>query len=172
MSSFPTSMNAICVSKFGGPEVLELKTIPVPKLQPNQVLVRVHAAGVNPVETYMRSGHYARLPTLPWTPGNDGAGVIVAVCSAGGSLTTSSRSSPNSPASSLSSSPKSPANNSSSSSSSSSSCDHVIRIPSSSGRRTRSAWTAGRRTVATCTSFLRVEASARKWTVICSVRRA
>ena len=77
MSSFPTSMNAICVSKFGGPEVLELKTIPVPKLQPNQVLVRVHAAGVNPVETYMRSGNYARLPTLPWTPGNDGAGVIV-----------------------------------------------------------------------------------------------
>jgi NADPH2:quinone reductase len=40
------------------------------------VLVRIHATGVNPVETYIRAGTYARLPELPYTPGNDGAGVV------------------------------------------------------------------------------------------------
>ena len=39
-------------------------------------MIRLHAAGVNPVETYIRAGAYARLPELPFTPGNDGAGVI------------------------------------------------------------------------------------------------
>jgi NADPH2:quinone reductase len=39
-------------------------------------LIRVHAAGVNPVETYVRSGTYTRLPQLPYTPGSDSAGVI------------------------------------------------------------------------------------------------
>jgi NADPH2:quinone reductase len=38
--------------------------------------VRIHATGVNPVETYIRAGTYARLPELPYTPGNDGAGII------------------------------------------------------------------------------------------------
>ena len=36
----------------------------------------MHAAGVNPVDTYIRSGTYARLPSLPYTPGKDSAGVI------------------------------------------------------------------------------------------------
>lgn len=44
-----------------------------------QVLIKVHACGVNPVETYIRSGNYARLPTLPYTPGSDVAGVIESV---------------------------------------------------------------------------------------------
>ncbi len=39
-------------------------------------MIRVHAAGVNPVETYVRSGTYTRLPQLPYTPGSDSAGVI------------------------------------------------------------------------------------------------
>jgi NADPH:quinone reductase len=47
----------------------------VPLPGPGQVLVRVHAIGVNPVETYQRSGSNAGLP-LPWTPGTDAAGVI------------------------------------------------------------------------------------------------
>ena len=69
-------MKAIQVRAFGGPEVLEL--CDVPDLQPGagQVLVRLKAAGVNPVETYIRSGAYAKLPALPWTPGSDGAGVV------------------------------------------------------------------------------------------------
>jgi NADPH2:quinone reductase len=36
----------------------------------------VHAAGINPAETYMRAGTYTRLPNLPYTPGQDSAGVI------------------------------------------------------------------------------------------------
>jgi len=43
------------------------------------VLVRLRAAGVNPVDTYIRSGSYAMLPTLPYTPGADGAGTVEAV---------------------------------------------------------------------------------------------
>ncbi len=38
--------------------------------------MRLHAVGVNPVETYIRAGTYARKPNLPFTPGNDGAGVV------------------------------------------------------------------------------------------------
>ena len=41
-----------------------------------KILVRVKTAGVNPVETYIRSGTYARLPSLPYIPGGDGAGVV------------------------------------------------------------------------------------------------
>lgn len=44
-----------------------------------QVLIRVRACGVNPVETYIRSGSYARKPTLPYTPGSDVAGMVDAV---------------------------------------------------------------------------------------------
>src|SRR5215475_11980749 len=69
-------MKAIRVNQFGGPEVFRLEEVPTPRPGPGEVLVRVHAVGVNPVETYIRAGKYARLPVLPYTPGNDGAGVI------------------------------------------------------------------------------------------------
>jgi NADPH:quinone reductase len=69
-------MKAIRVNEFGGPEVLRLEEVPAPQPGPGQVLVRMHAVGVNPVETYIRAGTYARLPELPYTPGNDGAGVV------------------------------------------------------------------------------------------------
>jgi NADPH2:quinone reductase len=46
---------------------------------PGQVQVRVHAAGVNPVDVYVRTGTYARKPALPYTPGSDGAGIVEAV---------------------------------------------------------------------------------------------
>jgi NADPH:quinone reductase len=70
------SMKAIRVHEFGGPEVLRLEEVPTPRPGPGQVLVRMHAIGVNPVETYIRTGTYASKPTLPYTPGNDGAGVV------------------------------------------------------------------------------------------------
>jgi len=69
-------MKAIRVHEFGGPEVLQLQEAPRPQPGPGEVLVRMHAPGVNPVETYIRAGTYARLPALPYTPGNDGAGVV------------------------------------------------------------------------------------------------
>jgi NADPH2:quinone reductase len=70
------SMKAIRVHEFGGPEVLRLEEVPKPQPGPGEVLIRMHAIGVNPVETYIRAGTYARLPALPYTPGNDGAGVV------------------------------------------------------------------------------------------------
>jgi NADPH2:quinone reductase len=70
------NMKAIRVEEFGGPEVMKLVELPPPEPGPGQVLVRMHAAGVNPVETYIRAGTYPRKPALPFTPGNDGAGVI------------------------------------------------------------------------------------------------
>jgi NADPH2:quinone reductase len=72
-------MKAILVHQFGGPEVLKLEEVPTPKPAAGQVLVRIHAAGVNPYDTYMRAGTYAVKPPLPYTPGSDGAGVIEAV---------------------------------------------------------------------------------------------
>jgi NADPH2:quinone reductase len=72
-------MQAIRVTAFGGPDVLVLGDAPDPQPGPGQVRLRVHAAGVNPVETYMRSGNYAIKPALPYTPGSDGAGVVEAL---------------------------------------------------------------------------------------------
>ena len=72
-------MKAILVHEFGGPEVLKLEEIPTPKPQAGQVLVKIHAAGVNPYDTYMRSGTYAIKPPLPYTPGSDAAGFVEAV---------------------------------------------------------------------------------------------
>src|SRR5947207_10848216 len=74
-----TIMKAILVRQFGGPEVLKLEEVPTPKPAAGQVLVRIHAAGINPYDTYMRAGTYAVKPPLPYTPGSDGAGVVEAV---------------------------------------------------------------------------------------------
>ncbi|NWU68893.1 QOR oxidoreductase, partial [Pterocles burchelli] len=74
------TMRAVRVLRFGGPEVLTLQPgVPVPEPGDSQVLIKVHACGVNPVETYIRSGSYARRPALPYTPGTDVAGVVEGV---------------------------------------------------------------------------------------------
>src|SRR5215470_7633428 len=72
-------MKAIRVHAFGGPEQLKLVEIPTSKPAAGQVLVRVHAAGVNPYDTYMRAGTYPVKPALPYTPGSDAAGVVEAI---------------------------------------------------------------------------------------------
>jgi len=72
-------MKAIRVHDFGGPEVLKIQQMPDPKPEGGQVLVRIKAAGVNPVDTYIRAGVYARKPSLPYTPGTDAGGVVEAV---------------------------------------------------------------------------------------------
>jgi len=69
-------MLAIVVRAFGGPEVLTLEEVPDPVPGPDEVLVHVHAVGVNPYDTYMRSGGYAISPGLPYIPGADAAGVV------------------------------------------------------------------------------------------------
>ena len=70
-------VKAIVVREFGGPERLRLEDVENPKPGPGEGLVKLEAIGVNPVETYLRSGNYTRRPELPWTPGTDGAGVVV-----------------------------------------------------------------------------------------------
>ena len=70
-------MKAVQVVEFGEPETaLKFTEVKIPEVGPTQVLVQIFAAGVNPVETYIRSGKYHKHPSLPYIPGNDGAGVI------------------------------------------------------------------------------------------------
>src|SRR5436305_2815955 len=71
-------MRAILVHRLGPPEVLELADVPRPEPGPGQVLVQLHATGVNFSDTERRRGVYKN-HTLPWTPGTEGAGRVVAV---------------------------------------------------------------------------------------------
>jgi NADPH:quinone reductase len=72
-------MRAIRVHEPGDPEVMRIEEIPDPHPGREEIVVRVHAAGVNPVETYIRSGRYPLKSPLPYTPGTDAGGVIEAV---------------------------------------------------------------------------------------------
>jgi NADPH:quinone reductase-like Zn-dependent oxidoreductase len=78
-------MKAVRLHEFGGPGVLRYEDAPVPELKPGEVLVRVHAAGINPPDWYLREG-YKTLPpewqppiALPAIPGSDVSGVVEAV---------------------------------------------------------------------------------------------
>jgi NADPH2:quinone reductase len=70
-------MRAIRVHEFGGPEVMRLETVEDPRPGPGEALVRMDAAGVNFIDIYYRKGLYKT--TLPFTPGSEGAGTVVAV---------------------------------------------------------------------------------------------
>jgi NADPH2:quinone reductase len=72
-------MKAIVVREFGAPDVMKFEDVADPAPGPGQVLIRVHACGVNPVETYIRAGTYARKPNLPYTPGSDVGGTVESV---------------------------------------------------------------------------------------------
>ena len=72
-------MRAIRVHQFGGPEAMRLDEVADLQPGPGQIRVRVKAAGVNPVDTYIRSGSYALKPSLPYTPGFDAAGIVDAL---------------------------------------------------------------------------------------------
>lgn len=69
-------MKAIVIREFGGPEVMKLESVPDPMPGADQIVVRLRAAGVNPVDTYIRTGTHAVKPKLPYTPGHDGAGEV------------------------------------------------------------------------------------------------
>ncbi len=72
-------MKAIVVQEYGEPEVMRIAEVDVPQPAEGQVLVKIEAAGVNPVDTYLRTGIHAHAPALPYTPGKDGAGTVEAV---------------------------------------------------------------------------------------------
>lgn len=72
-------MKAIRVREFGPPEAMNLEDLPQLEPGAGEVLVRVKAAGVNPVDAYIRSGAYALKPPLPYTPGSDAAGVVESI---------------------------------------------------------------------------------------------
>jgi len=84
--AMPTdTMKAIRLHEFGGPEVLHYEEAPVPELKPGEVLVLVHAVGLNPPDWYLRDG-YTNLPLewrppvpMPVIPGTDVSGVVEAV---------------------------------------------------------------------------------------------
>jgi NADPH:quinone reductase-like Zn-dependent oxidoreductase len=78
----PPTMKAIVIHEYGGPEVLKYETAaPVPEPKENQVLVKVIAAGVNPVDAAIPSGKYAKMfgITLPVVPGYDIAGTVAKI---------------------------------------------------------------------------------------------
>ncbi|MDH4076819.1 MAG: quinone oxidoreductase [Acidimicrobiia bacterium] len=70
-------MHAIQVGEHGGPEVLRWVELPDPEPGPGQLLVDLAAAGLNFIDTYMRSGLYPR--PVPFVLGNEGAGTVTAV---------------------------------------------------------------------------------------------
>src|SRR4051812_24302222 len=71
-------VKAIQVQEYGGPEVLSYTDVELPPPGPGEVRLRHTAIGVNFIDVYFRSGQY-KAPALPFTPGNEGAGVVVAV---------------------------------------------------------------------------------------------
>lgn len=72
-------MKAVQLSRFGGPEVLEIVETPTPAPRPGEVLVRVQASGINFFEILMRQDRYAVTPELPMMLGVEAAGVIEAL---------------------------------------------------------------------------------------------
>jgi NADPH2:quinone reductase len=77
------TMRAVAMDRFGGPEVLKLRTLPVPEVGPGEVLIRVHTAGMGEWDPFEREGGYAEMlgiePGFPYVLGSEGAGEVVAV---------------------------------------------------------------------------------------------
>src|SRR5207253_10803580 len=73
-----STIKAMVVHEFGGPEVLKYEDVPRPEPKENEVLIRVIAAGVNPVDGMIRAGMFAKYSksTFPMIPGSDIAGVV------------------------------------------------------------------------------------------------
>ncbi len=71
-------IDTIVIREFGGPEVLQLEQCDTPSPAAGEVLIRHTAIGLNFIDTYVRSGLYSHLITLPGTPGMEAAGVIEA----------------------------------------------------------------------------------------------
>ncbi|WP_199732641.1 MULTISPECIES: NADP-dependent oxidoreductase [Corallococcus] len=81
-TSIPDTMKAAALDRFGGPEVLGIKTVPVPTCGDDEVLIRVEVAGIGAWDFMEREGQMVELiggePKFPYVPGTDGAGEVVA----------------------------------------------------------------------------------------------
>ena len=77
------TMQAVALDKFGGPEALKIQNLPIPKIEAEEVLIRVEAAGVGAWDPFEREGGFVEIvgtkPTFPYVLGTDGAGTIAAV---------------------------------------------------------------------------------------------
>jgi NADPH:quinone reductase-like Zn-dependent oxidoreductase len=76
--TIPT-MRAAVITKFGPPEVLQIRDVPVPSIAMGDVLVRTRAIGLNFAEVFARLGYYPGIPTPPFVPGIEFSGVVDAV---------------------------------------------------------------------------------------------
>jgi len=78
-----STMRAAAIDRFGGPETIALHTLPVPKVEPDEVLIRIESAGVAEWDPFEREGGFVKMlgmtPTFPYVLGTDGAGTVAAV---------------------------------------------------------------------------------------------
>src|SRR5207249_11300363 len=74
-ASLTSTMRAIQMTEFGGPEVLRLVELPDPEPAPGEALIKVTRAGINFADTHTRTNSYVQRATLPLIPGGEVAGV-------------------------------------------------------------------------------------------------
>ena len=78
-----TTMQAVAIDRFGGPETLALRTLPVPEVGPDEVLIHIESADIAVWDPFEREGGFAKLlgtdPKFPYVLGTDGAGTVAAV---------------------------------------------------------------------------------------------
>lgn len=76
------TMKAAALSQFGAPEEIRLQTMPVPRVAPDEILIKIEFAGVGSWDAFEREGGYAAIqgttPSFPYIPGSEGAGIVVA----------------------------------------------------------------------------------------------
>jgi NADPH2:quinone reductase len=78
--SIPEKMKAAAIDHYGGPEVIRTQFLPVPRPAPDEVLIRLDAAGIGVWDPYVREGEFEiGKPGFPRIIGNDGAGTVVAI---------------------------------------------------------------------------------------------
>ena len=78
-AAVPTHMKAVAIDAPGGPEVMTVRTLPVPTVDANDVLIEVHAAGVAVWDLQIRKSMQWVKPRFPYVLGSDGSGVVVAI---------------------------------------------------------------------------------------------
>ena len=81
--TMPSTMRAAAIDRFGGPEMLVMHILPVPEVEPDEVLIRIESAGVAEWDPHEREGGFVKMlgmtPTFPYVLGTDGAGIVAAV---------------------------------------------------------------------------------------------